>query len=273
MRRICVMAVATFVALGGCVSGTATPSSVGVAATVAPAPTVAASLAAATATSKPTATPLPTAIPRRLDFPTDGTCEPDHTCLGVLEPGAHHSEVFTPGLAFTTAHAGWENLEQAGGAFDLTSITAPGDAITFFRGARAANRDGSPATSVEGSVAGLEAWLATNPALVTTVATPITIGGLKGQWSDVTISPNATDRGPDCPTTACVQFLHGRDPSSKPTWVWEAGVASSERARLYLLDWKEDVVAILVDSLDGTTFDALTKEADAILASVAFDKD
>ncbi len=33
----------------------------------------------------------------------------------------------------------------------------------------------------------------------------------------------------------------------------------------------EDVVAIFVDSLDGTTFDSLTKIADAILATVRFD--
>jgi hypothetical protein len=51
------------------------------------------------------------------------------------------------------------------------------------------------------------------------------------------------------------------------------GPGRPRRLRLSLLDWKDDVVAILVDSLDGATFDALTAEADGILASVAFDKD
>ncbi len=41
--------------------------------------------------------------------------------------------------------------------------------------------------------------------------------------------------------------------------------------RIYLLDAGDDVVMIAVDSLDGTTFDALTKAADRILGSVKFD--
>jgi hypothetical protein len=42
--------------------------------------------------------------------------------------------------------------------------------------------------------------------------------------------------------------------------------------RLYLLDGPTDVTAIVVDSLDGTTFDALTAAADKIIGSIAFDK-
>jgi hypothetical protein len=167
---------------------------------------------------------------------------------------------------------GWENLEQAGGAFDLTSITAPGDVILFAGRPRATKPDGAPVSGVESSVASLGAWLTTNPALTTTAARPVTIGGLKGQSWEVTVSPSAQGHLGDCLTQVCVLFLRGRDPSSKPTWAWDIAVASSERLRLYLLDWKDDVVAILVDSLDGTTFEALTAEADAILGSVVFDK-
>ena len=71
---------------------------------------------------------------------------------------------------------------------------------------------------------------------------------------------------------ACITFLRGKDPSSKPTWDWDWGVASSEKERLYLLDGPKDVTAIVIDSLDGTTFAALTAAADKILASVKFDK-
>ncbi len=42
--------------------------------------------------------------------------------------------------------------------------------------------------------------------------------------------------------------------------------------RLYVLDGKDGPVLIIVDSLDGTTFDSLTAAADAILASVKFDQ-
>ena len=35
---------------------------------------------------------------------------------------------------------------------------------------------------------------------------------------------------------------------------------------------RDGVVLVIVDSLDGTTYDSLVKKADAILATVAFDK-
>jgi hypothetical protein len=41
---------------------------------------------------------------------------------------------------------------------------------------------------------------------------------------------------------------------------------------MYVLTATAGVVLIFVDSLDGTTFDALAKRADTILATVKFDK-
>jgi hypothetical protein len=120
-------------------------------------------------------------------------------------------------FSFSVTRAGWENLEQAGGAFDLTSITAPGDVILFAGRPRATKPDGAPASGVESSVASLGAWLAVNPALTATAGKPVTIGGLKGQAWDITASPSAEGHLGDCLAQVCVQFLRGRDPSSKPT--------------------------------------------------------
>src|SRR4029079_13753330 len=92
---------------------------------------VAAAPSTPVATARPTATPLPTAMSRPLDVPKDGTCDPDSTCQGLLQAGQHHTKVFIPGFSFSIAAAGWENLAQRGGHFDLTSITAPGDSIGF----------------------------------------------------------------------------------------------------------------------------------------------
>lgn len=269
MRRIRALLVAAAVSLTGCATSIPSASGPG---SPAPAPTVPASQAEATITASPTSQPRPTAIPRPNDIPTDGTCDPNHACLGLLVPGTYHTEAFVPGFGFAVAEPGWENLQMSGGIFDLTSITAPGDRIAFLARARATEPDGSRAPGIESSVAALAAWLPSNGSLSTTPAEAVTIGGLQGRWWDVTVSPTATSTPTDCPTLACVMFLQGRDPSSKPTWVWDVGVASSERLRLYLLDWKEDVVAIVVDSLDGTTFDVQTKAADAILSSVVFDE-
>jgi hypothetical protein len=177
-----------------------------------------------------------------------------------------------PGFSFTIPAAGWENLVQSGGEFDLTSITAPGDSIGFVWRPRPTNPDGSPVFGVQGTVAELGAWLEQNKDLSVSPSTAVTIGGLKGRRWDVSVAPTTTVRDKDCPTQACVGFLRGTDPSSKPTWEWGFGLASSERARLFLLDGPEDTTTIVIDSLDGTTFDALTAEADKILGSVGFDK-
>jgi len=66
----------------------------------------------------------------------------------------------------------------------------------------------------------------------------------------------------------CVILFIGRS----NTWEWDWGTASSDRERMYVLTAKSDVVLVFVDSFDGTTFDALTKRADTILATVKFDK-
>ena len=71
---------------------------------------------------------------------------------------------------------------------------------------------------------------------------------------------------------SCVWFLHGRDPSSKPTWGYDFGIATGERERLYLLQAKDSVVAVIADSLDGRTWDDLTATTDKLLKTVQFDK-
>jgi hypothetical protein len=123
----------------------------------------------------------------------------------------------------------------------------------------------------DSSVDSLERRLSSNPSLTVTPATKVQVGGLSGVRLDVEIAPVETTYPSDCPVTACVTYLKGRDPSDHPTWDWEWGTVSSERDRLYLLTAKDGVVLILVGSADGTTFDPLTKAADAILANVKFD--
>jgi hypothetical protein len=272
--RIVATAALALVLLGACTAGgAATPSASAPTAVVpsaAPAATTAPSTAVATA--RPTTTPLPTALTRPADVPKDGTCDPDSTCQGLLQPGKHHTKVFVPGFSFSVPAAGWENLAQRGGHFDLTSITAPGDSIGFVWRPGPTNPDGTPVFGVQNTVAALGAWLEQNKDLAVSPSTAVTIGGLKGRRWDISLAPTTTVRDKDCPTQACVGFLRGTDPSSQPTWAWDFGLASSERARVYLLDGPTDMTAIIVDSLDGTTFDALTAAADKILASVSFDK-
>jgi len=276
--RVTVLAAFVAVVVAGCGSGSSASTAASAAsssvASVAPAPSVATTPAASTAvaTSRPTPAPLPTALPRPHDLTLDGTCEPDHTCLGLLKPGKHHTQVLVPGFAFAIAEEGWENIGQAGGNFALLSTKAPGDAILFFWRPRPTKPDGSLVSGVENKVAAVGAWLEQNSDLALSNAANVTIGGLKGKRWDVQTAPTTTARDTGCPVAACVTFMRGIDPSTYKTWQWDWGAATSERMRLYLLDGPTDMTAIVVDSLDGTTFESLTAAADKILASVAFDK-
>jgi hypothetical protein len=217
------------------------------------------------ATAAPTPTPLPIAMPRPTDIPTDGTCAQGDICLGILQPGkGYRTTAFSPQLTFTMPEAGWENLGDAGGSFQLLPIAYPGDAIAFFLDPKASDALG---TRVED----LAAWLAKNPLLTVTPAKAVTVGGLKGLTMDITIAAGAQNHPADCPVQVCVPIFKGNDPSKAPTWKWDWGAAGLDTQRLYLLTSKEGVVAIFVDSLDGTTFDSLNKTADRVLATLRFD--
>ena len=227
-----------------------------------------ASQAAATSSPRPTPAPPPTSIPRPTDLPTDGTCEEGHQCLGLLPPGAHRTELFEPGFGFTIGDGRWENLAMTPGAVDLTSIDAPGDVILFFVHPQAVKPDGSRDLSVELTAAGISDWMAGHQDLTVGPVTDVSIGGLKGKRMDVALASGAAATPGDCQVRTCLGLLKGQS----NTWAWDWGVADSEMQRMYVLDGKDGPVLILVDSLDGTTFEALTKAADAILATVTFEQ-
>ena len=214
-----------------------------------------------TITSTPTA--LPTSLRRPTDLPTDGTCEEGHTCLGLLDAGTHHSKVFTPGFAFSTAGPGWENYVDEGGTFTLLSTEHPGDEILIARRPQA--------TKPDGSIDAITEWLTKNPAVTTSAVAEITVGPLHGVRLDIATAPGQGVHPTNCEVPTCVLLFRGRDPSSKPTWQWDYGVATGERERLYLLQVGDEIVAIFADSVDGTTFDALAPTTDAIVDSVRFD--
>ena len=257
-------------AVTGCGSSTSSAAAPGAAtATPSAVSTATAAPSTAAATARPTSTPRPTAASRPTDLPTDGTCEEGHTCLGLLAAGEHREDVFQPPFTFSTTNGGWENIIHTGGSVDLDWLEHPGDVITFKRAPRATTTGGTLEDIGATTVDTLGNWLAANPDVETTPAQPVTIGGLEGTTMDVTLSPTADHPGGDCPTQTCIGLFQGTD---RTTWAWDWGVANGEQMRLYLLDGGDDVVMIAVDSLDGTTFDALTKEADDILGSVTFDK-
>jgi hypothetical protein len=168
--------------------------------------------------------------------------------------------------------AGWENLSDEGGVLGLLPIDSPGDTIIFFREPKATSPDGNPIFSVDISVDAIQKWLPTDTALALGPASSASVGGLRGVRMDLEVAAGNVTHSGDCPVESCVSIFKGVDPSKVKTWQWDWSIATSDRQRLYLLTATDGVIAIFVDSLDGTTFDALTRAADTILPTVRFDK-
>ena len=223
------------------------------------------------AATSPSASALPLSLPRPTDIPTDGTCKDEHVCLGLLAPGVtYHTQAFEPAMSFTVPSSDWENLVDAGYVFQLQWISEPGDAIVFFREPTALEPDGITSAKADATVAGLTDWLSSHPLLEVTPATSVTIGGLSGMSMDIRIAPGAVNRVPECPVQTCVVIFKGQDSTAKPPWHWDWGSIDGETQRLYLLTASDGVIAIFVDSFDGTTFDALVQASDQILAGLTF---
>ncbi len=222
-------------------------------------------------TPRPAPTPLPAVLARPTDLPTNGACEPERTCLGVLGDWTQHADVFTPHFTFTSPRGKWQNRDQSDGTLTLESIDNPGDFIAFYRLPTATNADGSPVRpSVASTAAALSAWLGSNSSLLAAANRRLTVGGLEAIETDVAVAPGNTSRPEGCPVVACVGVFKGTDPARLPSWQWDWAIASGEKARIYLVNSPQGVFAIIVDSLDGTTFDDLTRTADGLLATLRF---
>ena len=190
-------------------------------------------------------------------------------CLGVLAPGtAYTTTDFLTRMTFSVPEAGWENLVDGEGVFQLLPIDTPGDAIAFLREPRAA---GPGSSAVGSSAEDLAAWLGANPLLEVTPPQAVSVSGANGISIDIRIAADAANQDPGCPVRVCVPFMKGLDPLPPVEWDWDWGSAGTEAQRLFLVTTNDGVVAIFVDSLDGASFDSLTARAAVILETAKFE--
>ena len=236
--------------------------------TAGPAASPTPSPAAAAATPIDSVAERPLSLARPTDIPTDGSCVSGHPCLGLLDPGPHHSKDFASGFAFTIARTGWQNREEVPWVLPLLPIDHPGDALTFFRNPRVAADDGTILPSVASDVPAMVAWFAANPSLEVTTPVDVTVGGLAGTRFDVSVATGAANTDPSCPVRVCQTMLAGE---AAPGQLWGWGLAGIEKERIYLLTDATGTIAVVVDSVDGASFDDLTSRASEILATVKFD--
>ena len=224
--------------------------------------------AASSATPASSVAERPVSLERPTDIPTDGSCVPGHPCLGLLAPGPYHSEDFASGFAFTIAKAGWQNREEVAWVLPLLPIDHPGDALVFFRNPRVSADDGSVLSSVAADVPSMLAWFAANPSLEMTKPVDVNIGGLAGTQFDISVAKGAANTDASCPVRVCQAILAGQ---AAPGQSWGWGLAGIEKERIYLLTDATGTIAVVVDSVDGASFDDLTSRASEILATVKFD--
>ena len=112
----------------------------------------------------------------------------------------------------------------------------------------------------------------TRPGVVATEPRPISIGGLDGQWTDLTLDPDWTGTCPFAPTVRSVTLFTDEDPTSgegTPFW----GISASERLRIIALDDTKgsNVMIVLSVTAGADRFDALVAEAMPVVESFEFD--
>lgn len=261
MRRLGGIVLGLAFAVAGCQSGSPAGNS-----SLEPAATPGTSSPIASAPASEPVPTLPIAVPRESNLPTDGSCEDEESsCLGVLDPNkAYTSKLFKPSVRFTLPSAGWINQFDGSGEFPLLRLDPPGDGVFFYRDPRSMH------DSVEPTVEAIATSLTSNADLKVTKPAAITLGGLRGLTLDVTTAPGSTSWDPECPVQVCVPYLRGddRDATDPYPWHWTWGVAGPEMQRLYLLDASDGRVAVIVDSLDGETWDSLIATWDKVRPTI-----
>jgi len=205
----------------------------------------------------------------RPSIPTDGSCETDAVCLGLLSPGQHASRAFSPGFTFTVPF-GWMNRAAFGGIFDLRPVGRPGDLMGLYR-----NPDpfqaGRIATGVAPTSEALAAFLDGDTDLVVAVNRAAEIGGLRGRMLEVSVRPGASYASPQCPGTRCVLLFHAVQDTVIPSWFYYLTLPDGARARIYVLDAPDGIVLVVAQALDGQRFADAMAAAQPIVESIRFE--
>jgi hypothetical protein len=186
---------------------------------------------------------------------------------GSLSAGSHSSVNFTPGLRFDVP-SGWTTVDDDDGYFVLGR---PGttSAIVLQTQPVIASDDqdcaGLAAPGAARTVDGIVGALRSDARLVTSVALPVTIGRFTGQVVDLQLAPGWTGTCKWSDGKPAALVLTVADPPG-PFF----GVIGRERVRQFLLEVGNDVVAIGIDSVDGSDFDSFVSLATPIVQSFRF---
>lgn len=222
--------------------------------------------------------PSPTAS-AETSSPSPNACpNPDGgTCAGLLVAGPHRSEQFIPPIEYIIppdSPVAWDNPEDHPGTFTLHPAGPDTDAIFLFRDVRVLTEGCTPTfdPAVGNTAAEIAAWMTANPGITSTLAEPVTHGGLRGVLLDIAASGTYTTVCPDepsgYPAGLPVLPLFAGAGSGDLTWY----VGGDERMRLYLLDMPGGGnIVISIDAIAGD-FETLLEVTQRVLDGVTFDE-
>lgn len=217
----------------------------------------------------PTPTPSPTPSPTPTAEPTPVAIRAP---IESMAPGTYTYFANGGGTTFTVPD-GWAVPEFGPLDFALTPTdAADGDSIRVFYDMRIASKDATcPETQEPGigaTAADIVGDIVANPGIDASAPQPITIGGLEGLTVELALVDGWTATCPFDPTTPTVAYIVDTVPTEGPFW----GVGPGNRQRLIVLDRPTlSNVVFLIESADGSTFDALVEAAMPVLQTFSFE--
>lgn len=201
-------------------------------------------------------------------------------CIGALQPGrSYATTLFAPAISYSVPDRGWVNDEDLAGNFLLVppKNTLPGvnagtsDFIGVYTRVTAARFEQLPscttqaAAEVANTPQDFADWLRRQHDVVTTVPAAVTVGGLHGLRID--LKPRSSAVIPECTDDQSgdrlryFPILMGEGVSGL-----DHGLIPNITMRLYLLNYKDGVLAIEVDDIPAApgTLSALSAVAEKL---------
>jgi Concanavalin A-like lectin/glucanases superfamily len=209
-------------------------------------------------------TSAPAALP---EVPAGFHCPPGGgRCLGPLAPGRYTTEIFSPSITYTVPE-GWTNGEDLLGNFLLQLEDDP-RFLGIYRNITVplpCREEPDPEVGV--TIDALSDWYTSHPGLVTTGPEPITIGGLAGVVTDVSLDPSWTNGCAWAGGQPSVGIIIGDGPSS----LTHVLSSSGPEERLYLLQVEDGNVAIEVGP-EGESLEDYLEVVTPIIEGIRFGK-
>jgi hypothetical protein len=177
-------------------------------------------------------------------------------CLGLIAAGTYTTVQFQPPITYTVPAAGWSNIEDLAGLFELLppGSTIPhgepvGDYIGIWANVVAANTDctESEQPGVAHTAAALAAEFVRRPGLTTTTPKPVSVGGLKGLILDIRLADGWTKTCFYLGGNPVVPLVRGVGDSSG----LDNPIGSTMPTRVYLLDLPDSTLAIELTDISG----------------------